>query len=289
MQRSFSHYFSMSNDLSKFAYKKLGFIARLELLVYMMLSFLSRFNFLLRPIFEIADDNIGAMISETHSVCFAKAFEGVPEKYLKLMLTYFVEDLMTAAFIHMLFWPLYYICLLNPDILVCHIAATVILTFAVLIVIIKRIKFTMIGFVAAYDNNLSMGDYFYNVKAAPKKAAGNIFKNELVYFLIFHVIPVGVLVYSFGWLFLQRSLFWDEINVYIALGALLLIFILYTFFLSRFALVKYTTQHLIAQDAVIKKKCLVAKRIPSSKDEYAAVFAANKADFEKLDISKEGK
>lgn len=288
MQRNFSYYRSMSNDLSKVAFKKLGFLTRIELLVYITLSFLSKFVFFIRPIFAVADDNIGAMISETHSLCFPKAFEGVPEKYLKLMLTYFVEDLITFAFLSMLFWPLYILCLFNPLYLAFHIAATAILGLAVLFVIIKRVKFTMIGFLAAYDNNLSMGDYFYNCRAASGKAVSNVVKNEIVYFLTFHVVPVGVMVWSFNWLFLERFLY-KEWDLYIGIGLFVLIFFLYSMWLERYALVKYTTDHLNAQDACIKKKCIVAKRIASSKDEYAAVFAQNKADFEKLDIFREGK
>ena len=288
MQRSFSYYFSMSNDLSKFAFKKLGFLTRIELLVYMTFSFLSKFVFFVRPIFAVADDNIGAMISETHSLCFSKAFEGVPEKYLKLMLTYFVEDLFTLGFLSIIFWPLFVMCFFNRELIIFHIISTAVLSLAVLAVIAKRVKLNMIGFVAAYDNNLSMGDYFYNCRAASGKAARNIIKNEIVYFLIFHVIPVAVMVLSFRFLFLQLFLY-TEWDVFIGLGAFVLIFFLYSAWLVRFGLVKYTTDHLIAQDACIKKKCLVAKRIASSKDEYAAVFAQNKADFEKLDISREGK
>ena len=288
MQRSFSHYYSMSKDLSKFAFKKLGFITKLELLVYITLSFLSKFVFFIRPIFAVADDNIGAMISETHSLCFQKAFEGVPEKYFKLMLTYFVEDLVTLAFFSILFWPLYILCLFAPDVLLFHIIATVILSIAVLIALGKRVKFTMIGFVAAYDNNLSMGDYFYNCRTATGKAAGNVIKNEILYFIIFHIFPTAVMTFSFRWLF-RREFLYNVWDLYIGFGLFILAFFIYVIWLEKYALVKYTTDHLIAQDACIKKKCMVAKRIPSSKEEYAAVFAQNKADFEKLDITREGK
>lgn len=289
MQKNFSFYYSKSNDLTKFAFKKLGFLTRIELFIYVILSFIGKFSFFLRPIFVVADDNIGAMISETHRLCFPKIFEGVSEKYFKLMMTYFVEDLMTVAFLHVIFWPLYFACLINQDLLAVHIFSAVILFFAVLFVLIKRVKFSMIGFVAAYDNNLSMGDYFYNCKSAPKKAGWNIVFNEIVYYLIFNVVPVFVLVYSVRDLFFRNTLFYSEVNVYVAVGALFLCFILYTFWLNKYALVKYTTHHLIAQDACIKKKCLVAKRVPSSKEEYAPVFSQNKADFEKLDLTKEDK
>ena len=289
MEKSFSFYFSKSKDLSKFAFKKLGFITRLELFVYMILSFLGKWFFFSRPIFAVVDDNIGAMISETHTLCFSKAFEGVPEKYLKLMLTYLVEDLMTGAFLTVFFLPLYFACKTHPYEMIIHIVSTAVLGLAVLFVMIKRIKYTMIGFVAAYDNNLSMGDYFYNCKKASGKAAGNIVKNEIVYFLIFHLIPVALMVYCFRYLYIHQGIFWTVADLYVGVGALFLCFIFYAFFIEKFALVKYTVDHLNAEDACIKKKCLVAKRVPSSKDEFAAVFANNKADFEKLDITKEGK
>lgn len=288
MQKSFSYYFSMSNDLSKFAFKKLGFISKLELFVYVILSFLGKFSFLLRPIFAVADDNVGAMIAETHSLCIQKMFEGVSEKYWKLVVTYFVEDMFTIFALSMVFTPFFFLCFLNPKAIAIHIIAALFLGFTVFVVMAKRVKLTMIGFVAAYDNNLSMGDYFYNVKAAPNSACGNIIANEVIYFLIFHILPVGVAVYSFGWLFTFNGPFGGEGDAYLGLGSLLLVFFLYAFLLNRYALVKYTTLHLIAQDGCVKKKCIVAKRLASSNDEYAAVFAHNKADFEKIDISKGG-
>ena len=283
--KKFGFYFKKGFVLAKMAMKGKSFFTKLLLGLYLILSFLGKIVFFLRPIFLIADNNLAMMIVEGHDFEIDKIFEGVNNKkrYSSLLLScIFVDGISLAAALIMVtpfaVWsatPLYNPYL--PPIIFAIIFGIAAAVFSVILQII----YSPMGFVTCKGKDLSSGDVLYLAKEGSAAIKGKIFGivilNYLflaIFFAIFFYIPVFL-----------GSNFFDEEN-YVAIFVNFVTLFLFigfifadVFLLSKFKLSMRISLYSLFYDNVETRHVIIAKR-GNLKDSFVPLFSDDKEEKE---------
>ena len=82
-----------SKDLIKFTLKHYSFKDKLVLVIYVLMSFIGKCIFFIKPVFDVADDNLARMIVETHYLNFPMVFKGIKKRYGELLLVDTIRSL----------------------------------------------------------------------------------------------------------------------------------------------------------------------------------------------------
>ena len=263
-------------------FKKLSALDKILLGLYFLGSLIGKLIFFIRPVFLIADQNIGLMISETHDLEISKIFEGVNNKrrYSSLLLSNLFIDIIALGLLVALvvpfaiYLPFSYrtgtqvlaISLMSFGGVVTSIVATIVI-----------LAYLPQGFVTAKGSNLSAGDVLLLSKHASKGNKGKIF---LIYFLNYLIISAVLsLVIVMCYFFWRSSTLSNRWIFAIVIVVVLLIYSMLELLLFPHIKVRAEVSlYCLYQDAVEAKHIVIAKRNSADKEEYIAVFTDDMED-----------
>lgn len=302
MNKKIGYYFSKGKSEAVFAYRKLSFKNKLSLMMYFLVSFIGKIFFFTRPVFAMADQNIGKMISETRDFSLSQAFHGVNDskRYLGLLGTYFVKDLTLIGVIALAFFPfLSYGGFeafyseevravlternLNDDmLLVLEIIGIVISSFAV---VVSNLDYAGAAYVGAFLPNPETSDILHITKVEMKGSRSKILGQIIVQFLVCGILGVVVFV---GTKHLYK--YPDESDMFywplIGLG-MYLVWIFFTMiWFTRSRLSGLVTRYEIYKDVIVLKKPIAVKEVIGEEEGYASLFKDDEKELEALSISQ---
>lgn len=280
MNRGYSNYHKKAKDLVSFTLKKRGTSANFMMSLYLLVSFFGKLVVFLRPIFVVSDNNVMTMIEENHNFSFLKAFEGTKKKYLSLLTTYLVIDVMCLV-------P--FIVILLPTSLIAlplkSVTNIIVFVLALLICVITDLvivnRFAPTGYLAVNSTDFDTGDYLYNSNVTMKDIKGTVFRafiGEALTALLFFVLVIVVAeVFSTA-----------PDGFFILVGFLLvvLVFFIYTLFGKMLITLKMTARFAIKDNALLKK-AVVVKRLAGTKVKYEPLFKDEEAERSKLDLTED--
>ena len=279
---SFGYYFKKGHELTKMVFKKLSALDKILLGLYFLGSLIGKLIFFIRPVFLIADQNIGLMISETHDLEISKIFEGVNNKrrYSSLLLSNLFIDIIALGLLVALVVP-FAIYLPFSYRTGTQVLAISLMSFGgvatSIVVTIVILAYLPQGFVTAKGSNLSAGDVLLLSKHASKGNKGKIF---LIYFLNYLIISAVLSLVIVMCYFFWRSSTLD--NRWIFAIVIVVVLLIYSMLeLLLFPHIKVRAEvslYCLYQDAVEAKHIVIAKRNSADKEEYIAVFTDDMED-----------
>ena len=163
------------------ALKRLSFFQKLLLALYFVGSFIGKFIFFLRPIFQIGDQNLALMLNEAHDLELNKIFEGTNDKkrYSSLLLSSLFVDAILVGLAVLLIVP-FFVYGRMATYTSARVAMVVIMSVAAVLIVVLLIALLLIyspsGFMAAKGVNLSAGDIMFLSAKASKGNKGKIIK-----------------------------------------------------------------------------------------------------------------
>lgn len=261
-----------------------GVFTKLILGLYLILSFIGKMFFFLRPIFLIADNNLAMMVVEAHDFEVNKLFEGINNKrrYTSLLLAnLFIEGIMlisvVAFVVPFLVWflmPAFY----NPNIppyVFMIVGGIVVFVIAIMLSLI----YAPMGFVTAKGKGLSAGDVLLLSKEGSKGIKGKIFWTDFLNELFVTLITVAfIAVIYLLVLFLRDEHGVVLLPVNFAIMAVLIVYIFFNIFiLLKFRMSKLVSMYSIYFDSV-ETKHLVTTTRGATQEAFVPLFTDDRED-----------
>lgn len=295
MNNKLSYYFSKGNAEASFAYRKLNFKTKFSLMIYFFISFVGKLFLFTRPVFAMADQNIGKMISETRELSLSQAFHGIGDskKYLSLLGTYFVKDITLAIIFVLSLLPyLMYRTLasywsLDEDMLTFLLILGIV--FDVVAFVVSNVKYVGAPYVSAFLSKPETSDVLHICKTEMDGKRSRILAQIAVQFLICAPTAI-ILIVGTAHLYDQG----DEI-IWPILGLLLyIIWLVMTLFVfTPRRLNGLVQRYEIYSDSISLKKPILIKEVAGSEEAYAALFGEDERELQALSVSninkKEGR
>lgn len=279
---SFSFYMKKGSALTKTVLRKKNFFDKFLLACYFLASFLGKFIFFVRPIFEIADQNIGLMLNEGHDIEINKIFEGVNDKkrYTSLLLSTLFIDFICLGLAVMTVLPSILLMANSRTQMLYYIGLGLFFLSTIGVIILfcgLYVRYAPIGFVAAKGMDLTAGDVLYLANKASKGLKGKI----IGLYILDNLLTVLVLgaVIAIMIIGINSQFTGMEVNIaaVITTGVCALaIPILQIFVFSRQQTKLVASLYALYSENVEVKHIVIAKRDASTFEEYTALFTDDK-------------
>ena len=291
MNRGFKYYFRRSWNMTLFMYKRLNFLKKLELTMFLLVCYIGCSIFFLRPLFSIALMNASRMIEESHNLSISKCFEGITKN------SRFKELFIADLYIFMLIGVIACVCFI-PNLTYFFgynsskyewLAKTIFwstISIASLAGIIIEFKYLPLSYVASGSINTSAGDMLLNVRHVKRSM---VVTEMLLMFVqiflasLFIAGPIVGIIITYNTVFYRAAEWiWLILGLYLALVVFL--FCPVTIFLT----VMHTALYELYKDTVSLKKVYVVKELPGTEVGYASIFPTEKDEVELLKEEKLG-
>lgn len=292
MNKGFAYYFKKSNSIYSFVNQKQKFVDKLALWLYVLAAFIGKLIFFIRPIFLISEQNLANMFINGHSFSISKSFQGVKEKYFKLLIVELIQFAIAAAVLISICVALAFPVIVSmkpvqPDAAdISFIGIIFIIVGAILFLvssIIISLRLGFVSYVASKSKDLDVSDYLFNSNEAAKKSQMTLLGSVFVYYII-STIPL-VLTIALGVGISLSSMPIQILEVLLSLVFAFGIIVVYVLLFAPFMIKHQIFIHLLAQDVCSTNKRIVVKRVASTSLEYEPLFDAD-ASSEGIDIKK---
>ena len=291
MNRGFGFYFKKSWSVTLFAYKRLSFLKKLELTVFMLVCLIGCSIFFLRPIFSIALMNAARMIEESHNLSVSKCFEGINknDRFKELLVAEIYVFFLVAVIVGLCFLPNIVQFGFVPRAYrgIMPVITIVTVSLASIISILVELRYLALPYIASSTINTSAGDMLLNARRMKGSA---IFTQTMliIVFGLLAILPVGIveganiLLYNTVYAGNQQVIFWVLLVLYILIPVVL-------FFPSTlFFTMLQTSLYQLYKDTVSIKKVYVVKELPGTEVGYASIFPTDKDEVELIKEEKIG-
>ena len=290
MNKGFFYYLHRSWSVTSFAYKRLGFLKKLELTLFLIVCYLGSTIFFLRPIFSIALMNMARMIEETHNLSVSKCFEGITKnsRFKELLIADLYVFFLVAVVVTLFFIPnLSYITgFARVNGTTWKIIMWTTISLASIVALIIEFKYLPLPYVASGSINTSAGDMLLNVRNMKKDVVWTEILLILFYMIIASIVTgliVGGIIYTKNALVNNGKDFsWLIIILYFLLP--LSLFFPMTLFLTMMHVSLYE----LYKDNVSLKKVYVVKEIAGTEVTYASIFPTEQDEVELIKEEKMG-
>ena len=289
MNKGFSYYFRRSWNMTFFVYKRLGFVKKLELTLFLLVCYLGCSIFFLRPIFSIALMNMSRMIEESHNLSISKCFEGITKnaRFKELLIADLYVFFLVLVILTLFFIPnLSYMYRGLPSRFnwVQNTIKYSTIGLGSLIAAVIEIKYFPLSYVASGTINTSAGDMLINVRHIRK---GAIF-TEILLFIVFGLLAfilIGGCAFGIG--YVSNNLMYKDPNWYwLNLGLFFVLIALVFFPMTIFLTMLHVALYELYKDTVSLKRVYIVKELPGTEVGYASIFPT---DSDEIDIIKDEK
>ena len=289
MNKGFFFYLHRSWSVTSFAYKRLNFIKKIELTLFLLVCYFGSLFFFLRPIFSIALTNAARMIEESHNLSVSKCFEGITknarfkELFIARLYVFLLGLIIVALFfvidIPFIFFP-HAFSDFNKPVIISTIAIAALLTFVV------EIRYLPLPYVASSTINTSAGDMLLNVR----KTKLNVVRTELLLIIVFALLAIIFPVGFFGGGILIKEMLFRASKYYFWLAVAFYVFGLISLFFpfAFFMIMLHVSLYELYKDTVSIKKVYVVKEIAGTEITYASIFPTESDEVELIKEEKMG-
>ena len=165
-----------SKDLIKFTLKHYSFKDKLVLVIYVLMSFIGKCIFFIKPVFDVADDNLARMIVETHYLNFPMVFKGIKKRYGELLLVDTIRSLESLAIALVLFGLPFLVLSLTPNPLTeqtpGHYIAYGLAVLTLIVSYLIGVKYWAVPHIILANSNLTGSDGMLMSKLSKKQYGG---------------------------------------------------------------------------------------------------------------------
>ena len=269
-----------SKDLIKFTLKHYNFKDKLVLVIYVLMSFIGKGIFFIKPIFDVADDNLARIIVETHYLNFPMVFKVIKKRYGELLLVDTIRSLESLAIALVLFGLPFLVISLTPNPAIEQTPGHfIIYGLAVLTLIISYligVKYWAVPHIILANSNLTGSDGMLMSKLSKKQYGGKVFLARLPYYLMV-ILFIGLFVGTI--LIIQSITNYDNVLIVSVFSDIVpLILSLLWLVIYRIYISKCVKSYLIYQEVIKISKPIVAKQVSGDKLDYVPLFDDGEID-----------